>query len=96
MFYKHLLFYLLRGVRRGSPGERLRKYIETKLQDPSLTGLCQLFYRRIMSVFEIWQNNEAVSRHCCVQSGSSKFLKIPLVNGFFYLCTIAHVGGYIK
>lgn len=51
MFYKHLLFYLLRGVRRGSPGERLRKYIETKLQDPSLTGLCQLFYRRIMSVF---------------------------------------------
>lgn len=39
MFYKHLWFYLLRGVRRGSPGERLRKYIETKLQDPSLRAL---------------------------------------------------------
>lgn len=39
MFYKHLLLYLLRGVRRGSPGEMLRKYIETKLRDPSLRAL---------------------------------------------------------
>lgn len=32
-------FFLLRDVRGGVPGERLKKYIESKLQDPSQRAL---------------------------------------------------------
>lgn len=34
-----ITFFLLRDVRGGVPGERLKKYIESKLQDPSQRAL---------------------------------------------------------
>lgn len=34
-----LPFFYLRDVRRGVPGERLRKYFASKLQDPSQRAL---------------------------------------------------------
>lgn len=87
MFYKHLSFYLLRGVRRGSPGERLRKYIETKLQDPSLRALPTVLQKDHVSFLKSGKTMKLCPDN---QSGSSKFLKIPLVNGFF-TCVQLHM-----
>lgn len=39
LFLFCITFFLLRGVRRGVPGERLKKYFESKLQDPSQRAL---------------------------------------------------------
>lgn len=38
-------FFLLRDVRGGVPGERLKKYIESKLQDPSQRALSSVLQK---------------------------------------------------